>query len=149
MLIAAKTILPKIINDYLNNKIKLKKQNHQKATFTKIIKKHDGKINWNLIASEIYNQYRAYKKWPGIFTFWRMKNGEIKKISLIEIALSIEEKTSDKKIGEVFKKEDGKILIQAKKGCLIVRKIQLEGKNVMDINNFINGYQDFIKSVLN
>ncbi len=39
-------LLIKTIPDYISGKIKPIKQDHSKATYTKIIKKEDGKINW-------------------------------------------------------------------------------------------------------
>ncbi|MDP1709882.1 MAG: DNA polymerase III subunit gamma/tau, partial [Candidatus Komeilibacteria bacterium] len=41
-------------------KIKPKEQNHAQATFCRIIKKTDGKIDWQKSAEQIYNQWRAF-----------------------------------------------------------------------------------------
>src|SRR3989344_2370441 len=52
-------LLIKTIPDYLAGKIKLIEQNHAKATYTAIIKKEDGKINWSKSAEEIERMTRA------------------------------------------------------------------------------------------
>ncbi len=47
------SLLMETIPKWINGKIKLKKQNNDKATYTKIINKRDGEINWSLSAVEI------------------------------------------------------------------------------------------------
>jgi len=48
----------------------LKKQDHTKATFTKILKKEDGDVTREVQDKNlemIWRKYNAYKNWPGIF----------------------------------------------------------------------------------
>lgn len=48
----------------------LQKQDHTKATFTKILKKEDGDVTNDLKEKNIelvWRKYNAYKNWPGIF----------------------------------------------------------------------------------
>lgn len=66
-------LLLKTLLKYLNGKIKPTPQNEAYATFTKMIVKKDGKIDWNQPAREIYDQFRAFHYWPGIWTTWRGK----------------------------------------------------------------------------
>ncbi len=140
------SILINTLEDYLNNKITPQPQNHLDATFAKTIKKEDGKINWDLKTEAIYNKFRAYYSWPQIYTFWK-KNNSLKKITLTELDWR-KEIIFDKKLGEVYKKEN-KILIKTKDGFLILKKIKLEGKKETSIENFLNGYPDFLGTILN
>lgn len=39
------------------------------ATFTKALRKEDGKIMWLASAIDIYNKWRAYHPWPGIYSY--------------------------------------------------------------------------------
>jgi methionyl-tRNA formyltransferase len=66
-------LLVKILPDYISGKIKPIEQNHKQATFTKKISKEDGKIDWNKPAEQIYDQFRAFHKWPGVWTIWKNK----------------------------------------------------------------------------
>lgn len=52
-------------------------QNESNATYTRLISKDDGMVNWRNSSDQIYNQHRAFKNWPGIWTTW---NGETLKI---------------------------------------------------------------------
>lgn len=142
---ASNEILIKTLDDYLNKKITPQPQNHSQATFTKIIKKEDGKIDWKSPAEDIYNKFRAYYNWPQIYTFWS-RNGNLKKITLTEINWK-EEADENKEVGEVYRNED-QILVKTKTGSLILKKIKIEGKSETAIENFLNGYPDFIETIL-
>ena len=46
-------------------------QSHSEATIAPILKKEDGRIDWNLSAQEIYNRMRGFTSWPGAYTTFR------------------------------------------------------------------------------
>lgn len=62
-------LLIKTLSDYLSGKITPKPQDHTKATYTRLIKKLDGLINWNEPLETIERKIRAYNPWPSSFTF--------------------------------------------------------------------------------
>jgi len=70
-------LLVQILPDWLENKIKTKPQNHDKATHTKIIKKSDGEIDCARGLEYIERQIRAYAGWPSAYTY---HNGKMIKI---------------------------------------------------------------------
>ena len=81
---------------------------------------------------------RAYTPWPSVFT-------EIKGKKLKILKADIEENGTGQKPGQF--KTEGKVLkISTAKGYLVPKKVQLEGKNEMDIETFINGYRSLIES---
>ncbi|MDD5290252.1 MAG: methionyl-tRNA formyltransferase [Patescibacteria group bacterium] len=136
-----------IIPDYLSNKIKPAEQDHTKATFCKIIKKSDGEIDWNKPAKKIYNQWRAFWPWPGAFASMKaLKHESIKalkqeniKIKFIELFL-VDEKNEKHTPGELFA-ENGKLFVAGgDRKLLEIKKLQPEGKKVMEAKEFINGY---------
>ena len=43
-------------------------QDHAQATLAPILKKEDGRIDWNLPALEIWNRIRGLRPWPGAYT---------------------------------------------------------------------------------
>jgi len=140
LLTASNEMIPGILERHIKREIKPIEQNHKKATFTKRIRKNDGKIDWNLPAQEIYNKYRAFKKWPKIFSFWKNKKIILEKIRLLE-------KNSNKMPGDILKRESI-VAVQTKEGLISIEEIQLEGKRVVNIKSFINGYPTFIESKL-
>ncbi len=46
-------------------------QNHAQATLAPLLKKEDGRIDWNRSALEIYNRMRGFSPWPGAYTTFR------------------------------------------------------------------------------
>ena len=46
-------------------------QNHAEATVAPLLKKEDGRIDWNKSAPEIYNGMRGFAPWPGAYTRFR------------------------------------------------------------------------------
>lgn len=130
------------LNDFLAGKIVPLKQTDDNASYCQLIKKGDGKIDWkNDSIDIIYNKYRAFASWPGIFSIWNNKRLKIHEISIIC------DTSLNHKLGEIFK-NNGAICVQAKNGVIELQEVQLEGKSSMQISEFINGYQDFVGSIL-
>lgn len=127
-------LLIETLPKWINGEIKPKYQDESKATYTKIIKKEDGKINWSKPAQEIERQIRAFYPWPGSFTFWK-KKGNKKMIKILEAETA---ETPPK----------NKVAIPCGKGYLIIRKLQMEGKNPMSSEEFLMGYPEFANSTL-
>ena len=134
-------LLIKTIPNYISGKIKLIEQEHSKATYTKIIKKEDGKIDWSKSAQDIERMTRAYYPWPSAYA--NIKN---KILKIIEADVS--EIDNNYEIGEVFLTINNELAIKCGKDTLIVKKLQLEGGKVLMAKEFINGHKSFIGSVL-
>jgi methionyl-tRNA formyltransferase len=68
-------LLIKTIPAWIEGKIKLREQNHKKATFTKILTKEDGYVDLsNPPSPEKFNlMVRAFCPWPGTWTKWQNK----------------------------------------------------------------------------
>lgn len=127
-------ILPSVLKDISAGVLSPIEQNHQKATYCHKISKEDGHINFQKSAKEIFNMLRAFTPWPGIYTEF---NG--KKLKILEMEISEEKIAPGKFIAE------GKILkIGTREGSLIPKKLQIEGKNIMDVAAFLNGYKSLI-----
>jgi methionyl-tRNA formyltransferase len=140
MSVLAQDLINEAIPKYLSGELKPQEQNHSEATFTKIIAKEDGKIDWNNKAEDIYNKYRAYVVWPGIWTTFNGKVFKIKKCGLSP-------HQTDIPAGTVFEK-DGSVLVQTGSGSLELIEVQVEGKNPVVVKDFILGNKDFLGSKL-
>jgi methionyl-tRNA formyltransferase len=128
------SILPETLKDFIDGKIKPCQQDDSQASYIKMIKKEDGRIDWNKPATETERMIRAYNPWPG--TYAEIDNRLIK---IIEVELGA---CSNNKypIGKFFQ-EEGKLGIQCGQGSLFVLKLQPAGKKIMTENEFLNGYQ--------
>lgn len=130
-----------------NGKLPVGKSQSGEASYTSIIKKEDGKINWNEPAEIIEAKVRAYYPEPGC---WALENGIA--LRILESRIFTGQSQCDienVKPGTVleFSKSDG-ILIKTGKGILAVRKLQRPGKNAMDYKSFMNGVRNFIGTIL-
>ncbi len=148
LLADATPLLLKIIPDYVDGKMKPTEQNHDAATICTMLSRDDGKIDWNKSAQEIYNMYRAFTPWPGIWTTWngkRLKLLKIKKCDYRENNLTIQQFNNSS--GKVIVLNN-KIIVRCYAGSIEIDELQLEGKKPMDAHTFINGYKNFDTVVL-
>ncbi|MFT5660291.1 MAG: methionyl-tRNA formyltransferase [Sulfurimonas sp.] len=103
-------------------------QDDSLATHCKKITKANGEVNFD-DAYNVYNKYRAYTPWPGIY----LKNGlKLKKIKLVE-------KCSENKSGKILSIEDNSIIVGCKKGTIEIFNVQAPSKKEVDIISYING----------
>jgi len=140
-------LLIKTLPDYADGKIKPQEQDHSQATFCKLIKKEDGKIDWNKSAEEIERQIRAYQEWPESYTGF---NGKILKIidaDPVKSPAAING-ASSKKIGEVFLVNNKNLAVQTGQDILIIELLQLEGKKPTTAKDFLNGYPEIVGTIL-
>ena len=135
-------LLLRTIPLWLADKIDPQKQDEVQASLCQMIKKEDGKIDWTQSALEIFNHFRAFEKWPGTYTFWQDKRINLKKIALDNL-----QNFKKLKPGEVFWEEE-KLKIQTEKCAIIIEELQMENKTATDYKSFVNGYKNFIGSVL-
>ena len=124
-------LLPATLFDIASQDLSPITQSHQQASFCQKINKGDGEIDFNSKnAEEIHNMIRAYTPWPSSYCEYKGK-----KLKILEAEF---EDNISLKPGE-FKVEGKTLSIGTKKGVLIPKKLQPEGKKPMDVGSFING----------
>lgn len=105
-----------------------------KISYAPKIKKEEAEVNWNLPAERIYNLIRAFKKWPVAYTFYRNK-----RIRLLEA--EIVKKDSKFPPSQIINWNKEGIEVATGKGIIRIKKLQPEGKKVMDGISFVCGYR--------
>lgn len=124
---------------WLSGSITPKPQREADATYTKLLDKADGEIDWRMPAVDIQRRVRAFHPWPGCYTRWRGKTLKV----MAATPLPGKRGTP----GQTMPTEGG-VGIQTGDGMLLLRQVQLEGKRPMDIDEFLRGQRDFIGSTL-
>ena len=116
--------------DVLNNfeSFSAKKQDEHQATHCKKITKKDGKVDFES-AYEVYNKYRAFTPWPGIYLESGMK---LKKIELMD-------KCSLYEAGKILEINSDNIVVACTKGTLKIFTVQPQSKKEMSVLSYING----------
>lgn len=115
----------------LSRQLKPAPQDDSEATYTKLIKKNNGQIDWSRSAKELERQIRAYQGWPGSFT------------ELFDVRITILEANTSSKSGEAgehFISSSGLLSVYCGQGALELISVQPAGKKPMSSADFIRGY---------
>lgn len=129
-------LLIKHLPNILNGSLVPIDQDHMAATYTKMIKKEDGRLDWNKSAARLEREVRAYAEWPKSNTTIAGKDVIVTKAHVGQIS----DLRSQKKQSEVFKSEDGMLAVQTADGLLIIDNLKPAGKKEMTAAEFIRGY---------
>jgi methionyl-tRNA formyltransferase len=104
------------------------KQNEDEATLCKKIKKADGEIDFDN-AVIIYNKYRAFEGWPGIF----ISNGtKLDGITLVD-------DKSKNSAYKILSFEDESIIVGCNRGALKINTLQAASKKAMTAKAYCVG----------
>lgn len=145
-------LLLETLPKWLAGEVQPRPQDEETASFSKLIVKGDGEINWRLTAEEIWRQVRTYNPWPVSSTIWKgrslrileatpiLSSGELKVGEVIRLSKVGE--------GERHRPKEMSAGVGTGKGILGLLRVQLEGRRAMFANEFIQGHRDFIGSVL-
>lgn len=112
------------------DEIKMIEQDHEKATKCTKIKKEDGLVNFSDDIFEIYNKFRAFNPWPGIF----LQNG----IKLIDLKIHPNLDKKDE-FGIITKITKDGFCLSVNGGEIEILKIQEPSKKALNALDFING----------
>jgi len=121
------------------DKIELKdaqflKQDESKVVYASKLKKEDGHIDWNKDAFAIKNLIRGSIPWPSAYAYLE---GKILKIYEADILAE----TFDEAPGTVVRADDEEILISCAKNAISIKELQLEGKKVLSVEEFLRGHK--------
>ncbi len=119
------------------NKITPVPQNNELASFTRMLKKSDGKINWNNKPEKINALVNAMTPWPGAFTFLNGKRIKIFKVSCKNKNISSVENTAP---GTIVSCDSRGVSVSAgNSGYLTILELQTEGGKRLHACEFLRG----------
>lgn len=110
------------------------KQDESQATYTKLINKKDGLIDWTKSAEEIKNLVRGFNPWPGAFTTCDYKLLKLWNVEIVEA-------NQKAPPGTVIKCscKDGIVVITGN-GALKIIDIQTENCKKMNCSEYLAGH---------
>ena len=141
---AGARLLVETIPGWLEGRIKPQPQDDSRATYTRVIEKEDGEIDWRLTTKELWRRVRAFDPWPGSYTHWKSSRLKLVKVVPIHNELLGEP-------GEVIALPPAMptaVGVQTGDGILGLVRVQLEGKRELPSEEFARGQRDFIGSIL-
>ena len=129
---------------WIEGRIKPRPQDDGAASYSRMIKKEDGEVDWRLSAQELWRRVRAFDPWPGCYARWRDK-----RLKLVKVLPLYGEKSDEP--GQVIALSlpaPVTVGVETGDGVLGLVSIQLEGKRELSAEEFVRGQRDFIGSRL-
>ncbi len=112
-------------------------QDEEKATFTRMLKKEDGRIDWTKGAVEIDRMVRALNPWPSTYTFL-----DSKRIKILRTKPMSVEKT-DREPGHLYPTGNS-LTVACGDGALSIERLQLEGDRPITAEEFLSTHANML-----
>ncbi len=122
---------------YMDGKIAPEPQPEDGATYAPMLKKEDGRLDFNQSAIELERRIRAMIPWPGAWFEW---NG-----NLLKVSRGVVSEGRGKEVGSRLI-VDGRPAVRCADGILILDEVQPPGKKVMPGKAFLSGARDWESS---
>ena len=129
---AAAEMLPEFLEALVGGRLAEKPQNDKYASYTPMLTKKDGLVNWHESAKHLHNRIRGLYPWPVAYTYL---NG--KQLRLLA-SDTVEGQALPGEIAEVGKET---LLVGTSDGLLSITEIQPPGKKPMPIHSFLQGHR--------
>ena len=127
-------LIVKTIQQILKNQIKPIPQDHSKASYVKMLKKSDGKIDWNLSSRQICAHINAMTPWPGAFSKLDGKRVKIYKAVPFD-------KVSEHDPGIIFECDKQGIHVAAGDGCVSILELMGASGKRLKAFQFLCGHK--------
>jgi len=117
----------------LSGQLRKYPQNHDMASYAPPLKKEEGKVNWSLSARQLYDKFRAFQGFPGLF----FHDGSLS-FKIIEISISAE--VHRKKAGDVFSLDKNSLKVCCgERSVLEIIRFQPQNKKPMTPYSYSRG----------
>ncbi len=143
----AARLLQEVLVGWVRGEIRPQPQNEAEVSYSGVITKEAGEIDWSLPAIDIWRRVRAFQPWPGAYSWWWGM-----RLKIIE-ALPLPEQEGVG-IGQAvaLSPATGRLRVAFGIGCgggiLGVSQVQLEGKRAMPAAEFVRGQRQFVGATL-
>ncbi len=128
-------LLVKTIPNYAAGRIVPRPQPPEGITYARKIAKDDGRIDWSLPATTVWNRIRAFTPWPGSFTKLSTEDEAV----LLKVFSTSPEKTSGVP-GIILSVDARGILVACGTGSLRIGELQREGGRRLAAAEFLRGF---------
>jgi methionyl-tRNA formyltransferase len=144
MAVRAAALLPAVLREIAAGTARPRPQDHGAASYCSLIRKEEGRIDWNRSAREIDARIRAFDPWP---LCWTVQGDQ--QLFILRAEAADEAADAAALPGQVLgiDKRRG-ILIQTGEGALAVTALQYQAKKALEWRAFLNGARNFAGSRL-
>jgi methionyl-tRNA formyltransferase len=135
-------LLMDTLPQWLDGKLVPQPQDNDRATYSKMMAKEDGLIDWHRPAVELWRRVRAFQPWPGCYTTWQGRT-----VKIIQ-AVPLSGEGTPGRVVAMGNEHGVAVGVHTGEGVLGLVQVQLEGKRAMSAAEFIRGQRDFIVAQL-
>jgi methionyl-tRNA formyltransferase len=128
-------LLVETLAPYAAGQVELLPQDDSRATYTALLQKADGAIDWAASAERIERMTRAYDPWPGAWTSWR---GQPLKVIAARVRA---EWPGGAQPGTLLDRKDG-VWVATGNGALELLMVQPAGKRALAAEDWRRGLRD-------
>jgi methionyl-tRNA formyltransferase len=125
-------LLRQYLPAYLRGELKPVPQPSEGVVLAPIIQKEDGRLDFTRPAVELERRVRAFTPWPGAFT---SLEGKLLKVHRVKVGEARGEP------GTVLAAGPQGLEVACREGSLVLVEVQLEGKRVMKVGEFLAGHK--------
>ena len=129
---------------WIDGRIKPQPQEESRASYSEVINKGDGEMDWRLPALELWRRVRAFDPWPGCYARWHGRRLKLGKV----VPLQCDKPGEPGRVIALSPPAPAVVGIETGDGVLGLLGIQLEGKREMSADEFVRGQREFIGSSL-
>jgi methionyl-tRNA formyltransferase len=126
---------------WIESQVEARPQDDARATYSEMLRKEDGRLDWQQSAVFLDRQVRACDPWPGAFTTWQSRRLKVLR------ARPRPGWRGAGRPGEVVALAAG-VGVVASEGVLELVEVQLAGKKATGIEPFVRGQRDFVGAML-
>jgi methionyl-tRNA formyltransferase len=112
-------------------------QDESKVTLAPRLSKEEGRINWQMSATDINNRIRGFYPWPGAFTTLSTPKGA-RSLKIIQARVF---PGGGGRPGEVLEADGDVLIVSTGDGTLRLLEVQLEGKRPLAAEDFLRGHR--------
>jgi methionyl-tRNA formyltransferase len=107
-------------------------QDESLATYAPLLKKEDGRLDFTRPARELVNRVRGLNPWPSTYTFYK---GSLIKVLEADI-YSVHNPSAP---GTIIEASERGIYVATSEGVFIIKRLQKEGRNPLNVKEFLTG----------
>jgi methionyl-tRNA formyltransferase len=138
---AGALLMEETLHGLAAGKVVPRPQNHAEVTIAPILKKEDGRIDWNRSAQEIYNRMRGLAPWPGAYTTFRGQTCHLWGLPVVDPnSLPDEVPTAAHSTpGTILGSKNDWLVSCGNTTLLRLQSVKLEGRRQISASEFANG----------
>jgi methionyl-tRNA formyltransferase len=141
--LVAAHLLMETLSGWLRGEITPRPQEEAEATYSGMMSKEEGEVDWRLPAVDIWRRVRAFQPWPGCYTRWRGRQ-----LKIIEAVPMSGGGGLDAGRVVALNEKGAAFGIGTGDGVLGVLRVQLEGKRAMPAAEFLRGQRQLTGAIL-